>query len=347
LAESGLKSSTVSANDYDEAQEYFYAQGMTDGLPIVPPTAERVVAMVEASGRNANDSLGQVHPAVAEATIEKVAVNAVMAGCLPEYMPVVAAAVEAMVEERFYLYAIQTTTNSAGVGIVVNGPVRHAIGMNCDSGCLGPGNRANASIGRAIRFVLLNIGGAVHGEVDKATQGFPGKFTLCFAENEEASPWEPLHVERGFSPNESCVTVIAPNATLNCTAGDRVIVEHGLAALAATMTAPAITQFSLFHGEPMVVLNPVHAQVLAEAGWSKADLKRYFHEHTRLPGELLSSVARSRRETRPDQIIDGMYPMVQSPDHWMITVAGGRGGLHSTFMPSFGEPQSITKPIHL
>ena len=340
-----LSSTRVSASDYNEAQEYFYAQGMTDGLPIVPPTEDRVAAMVAASGMAASDSLGAVHPAVAEATVEKVAVNAVMAGCLPAHMPVIAAAVEAMVEEPFRLYSIQTTTNPTGVGVVVNGPIRNEIDINCDSGCLGPGNRANATIGRAIRLVLLNIGGAVPGEVDKATQGFPGKFTVCFGENEEASPWDPLHVERGFRADESCVTVIAPNGTLNCTGGDRSLVEQGLPAFAATMSAPAITQFSLFTGEPMIVLNPVHANVLAEAGWSKADVKRYFHEHTYQPGELLSSTARQRRETRPDLIIDGMYPMVSSPDHWMITVAGGRGGLHSTFMPSFGGPRSITRAI--
>ena len=298
-----LTSARVSADGYDEAQEYFYAQGMTDGLPITPPTEERVAAMVAASGRAADESLGTVHPAVAEATVEKVAVNAVMAGCLPEYMPVVAAAVEAMTEEEFLLYSIQTTTNPVGVGVIVNGPIRNEIGINSGASCLGPGNRANASIGRAIRLVLLNIGGAAPGEIDKATQGFPGKFTLCFGENEELSPWAPLHVERGFDAEESCVTVIAPNATLNCTYGDRTIAEDGMAAFAATMTAPAITQFSLFTGEPLFLLNPGHARALAAGGWSKDDVKRYFHEHTRLPGERISSVATesSRHPPRPDR----------------------------------------------
>ena len=340
-----LTSARVSADGYDEAQEYFYAQGMTDGLPITPPTEERVAAMVAASGRAADESLGTVHPAVAEATVEKVAVNAVMAGCLPEYMPVVAAAVEAMTEEEFLLYSIQTTTNPVGVGVIVNGPIRNEIGINSGASCLGPGNRANASIGRAVRLVLLNIGGAAPGEIDKATQGFPGKFTLCFGENEEHSPWAPLHVERGFAAEESCVTVIAPNATLNCTYGDRTIAEGGMAAFAATMTAPAITQFSLFTGEPLFLLNPGHARALAAGGWSKDDVKRYFHEHTRLPGERISPVARSRRDTRPDLIVDGLYPMVPTPEHWMIAVAGGDGGLHSTYMPSFGSPKSVTKLI--
>ncbi len=345
MADPQLTSTRVSAGGYDEAVEYFHARGMTDGLPIVPPTEERVAAMVAASGRTPGDVLGVVHPAVAEATVEKVAVNAVMAGCLPEHMPVVAAAVEAMTEEEFLLYSIQTTTNPVGVGVIVNGPIRHEIGINSGAGCLGPGSRANASIGRAVRLILLNIGGAVPGEVDKATQGFPGKFALCFGENEEESPWDPLHVERGFDAAESCVTVIAPNTTLNCTFGDRLMAEGGMSAFAETMTAPAITQFSLFTGEPLVVLNPGHARALAEGGWSKDDVKRYFHEHTRLPGDRIHATARSRRDTRPDLIVDGMYPMVPTPDHWMIAVAGGDGGLHSTYMPSFGSPKSVTKPI--
>ncbi len=340
-----LSSSRVSADGYDDVFEYLYGHAMTDGLPIVPPTEHRVARMVEASGRAAGDVVANIPPGLGDATVEKVAVNAVMAGCLPGYMPVIITAIEAMVEERFDLFGIQTTTNAVTVGVIINGPIREKLHVNCESGCLGPGSRSNSTIGRAIRLILLNLGGAAVGDVDKSTQGFPGKFSLCFGENEEESPWAPLHVERGLDPDQSAVTVIATNGTLNMTYGDRLVASEGLPIMAETMTTPGITQFSLFTGEPLVLLNPIHARELNNAGFSKDDIKRFFFEHVRQPFEKMSSHGKERRLEQPSSIVDGMCPMVPRWQDWMIAVAGGHGGLHSSFMPSFGEPFSVTRAI--
>ena len=340
-----LTSSRVSANDYEEVFDYLYKSRMTDGLPVVPPTEDRVARMVAGSGRDPRELIGKIPPALGDATVEKIAVNAVMAGCLPEYMPVIIAAVEGMVEEAFDLYGLQTTTNPGTVGLIINGPIRKRLDVNCESGCMGPGWRANSTIGRAIRLILLNIGGATVPDVSKTTQAFPGRFSFCFGENEEESPWEPLHVERGFKPEQSCVTVIAPHGTLNMTFGDRLVATEGLPLMAATINDPATNHYSLFTGEPLIVFNPIHARELNAAGYGKRELKRYFWERCRWPVDKLSSLARERRLKKPHLIFDGMAPMVPSPEYYMIVVAGGHGGLHTTFVPSFGEPSAITKVI--
>ena len=339
-----LSSARVTAGDYDEALDYLHAQGMTDGLPVVPPTEERVARMVAGSGLSGDHVVGQLPPTYGNATVEKIAINAVMAGCRPEYMPVVVAAVRATLEPQFDLNAVQTTTNPVSVALVLNGPIRRQIDINCESGCMGPGRRSNASIGRAVRLLLLNLGGAVVGDVDKSTQGSPGKFTLCFGENEEDSPWPPLHVDRGFEPGQSCVTVMPPQSTVNFTVFDRYMADEGLPVVAATINDPATNHYSVFGGEPTLILNPVHARVLADAGYSKDDLKRYFHEQCRYPLEKLTSTTRERRLRRPELIVDGMAPMARRWEDYTIVVAGGHGGLHSTFFPSFGT-RSVTRPI--
>ncbi|MBN1829968.1 MAG: hypothetical protein JW884_12615, partial [Deltaproteobacteria bacterium] len=194
---------------------YFYASGWTDGLPIIPPTEERLNAMIAASGWDPGLSLGLVAPMNGEATVEKIAVNAIMAGCGPDHLPVVIAATKAMIEERFNLYALQTTTHLCTVLVVANGPVAEDLGINCSYNAMGQGSLANAVIGRAVRFILMNIGGALPGILDRSTFGSPAKYTFCFAENEEESPWEPLHVERGFDPHHSAVTVVGAEGPHN------------------------------------------------------------------------------------------------------------------------------------
>jgi len=186
------------ADDFEAVQRLYLDRGWSDGLPIVPPTLQRVEAM-----------LAEIPPIWGAATVEKLAINAVMAGCLPEYLPVLIAAVEAIADPVFNLYAIQATTHPCAPLMIINGPIREALGMNYSSGSFGPGWRANATIGRAMRLVLLNVGGAYPGVGDMSTQGAPSKFSYCVAENEEENPWEPLHVERGFRPDQSAVTVMA------------------------------------------------------------------------------------------------------------------------------------------
>jgi hypothetical protein len=288
-----------------------------------------------------------IGPVWGRATVELIAVNAVMAGCWPEYFPTVIASVEAAVEPQLNLASLQTTTNPVGTLIVVNGPIRDAIGLNDAGNVFGPGSRANATIGRALRLVLLNVGGGRPQTVDQSTQGMPGKYTFCIAENEAASPWEPLHVERGFEREQSTVTVIGTAATNNVSeTGDRA--AEILSNLAMAMSAPGINDY-LYGGEPLVVLCPEHARILAAEGWSKQKIKEYLFEHTKLPGRAFSrNNATLIQRWRPDEYgqWDGDVAVTQAkrPEDFLIVVAGGHGG-HSCHLMSFGGTKAVTRPI--
>ena len=202
-------------DDFNAFNDECEQRGWSDGLPLVPPTVARVEAMLAATKRDRNEIVAHIAPGFGAATVERIAINAVMAGCRPEYLPVLLAAVEAVADEKFNLQGIQATTNPAAPWIIVNGPLAATLGVNAGLNCLGQGNRANATLGRALRLVLQNIGGALPGQMDRATHGQPGKYTFCCAENEAASPWQPLHVERGFNADENVVTVVGAAGTLN------------------------------------------------------------------------------------------------------------------------------------
>ena len=193
----------------DDEFEFMFDQGFSDGLPLVPPTPERVMRMLSGTQRDLQDVVATVPPNMGEATVEKVAINSVMAGCRPEYLPVVLTAMEAVCTDEFNIHGVMATTMGASPVMVVNGPIRHRLGMNMKLGALGQGNRANATIGRALRLAIRNIGGARPGGTERSTLGNPMKFSMCFAEWEERSPWSPLHVERGFAPEDSVLTVFA------------------------------------------------------------------------------------------------------------------------------------------
>ena len=199
----GLLSRRIDVAERDDVHEFLFDQGFTDGLPVVPPTPERVTRMLTGTKRDRAEVVAVVPPNLAECTVEKVAINAVMAGAEPASLPVILAAVEAACTDEFNIHGVLATTWLAGPIVIVNGPVRHRIGMNMQGNALGQGNRANATIGRALQLVIRNVGGGRPGEVDRATLGGPHKYTCCFAEYEERSPWEPLHVERGFQPEDS------------------------------------------------------------------------------------------------------------------------------------------------
>ena len=198
--ETGLKSRRIAIGEDEDEQEAMYERGWSDGLPLVPPTEERVLRMLDGTARDPQEVIGLIPPALQPATVEKIAVNAVMAGCKPEYLPVVLAAVEAVLDEGFAMHGVLATTMFVGPVVVVNGPIRRRIGMNAKGNALGQGNRANGAIGRALQLVIRNVGGGRPQEVDRATLGNPGKYTYCFAEDEEGSCWEPLSVERGMKP---------------------------------------------------------------------------------------------------------------------------------------------------
>jgi hypothetical protein len=284
------------------------------------------------------------------ATIETIAINAAMAGAAPEHMPVVLAALRALADPSFNLNAIQTTTHPCTPLLVVNGPIAGRLGISGGANALGNGYRANAVIGRAVRLVLQNVGGAVPGETDRATLGHPGKFTYCLAENEAESPWEPLHVERGFRPEVSCVTVFGAAGPHNVNDHGSASADSLLKALASTLAAPASNNI-YYGGEALVIVGPEHARTIADSGWSKTDLKRALWERGRVRMDAFSQ----ENITRYKHIIPGRFdatdpsatitPTVRWEDV-MVMVAGGPGK-HSVVVPTFGATRAVTARIEV
>ena len=321
-----------------EMQDYFEAQGFTDGLPVVPPTADLVSAMIEASGLPADAELAVIAPSQVMATVEKVAINAVMAGCRPSFMPVVVAALRAITRPEWNLAGVQGTTHMATPVIFVNGPIRQRIGINCSSNVFGQGFRANATIGRAVRLVLMNIGQGLPGKTDMATLGSPCKFTFCGGENEEQSPWDPYHVDHGMAKDESAVMVHAAEGPHN-------MQDHGsrnsdelLTTIADTMNITGNNNAGL-GGEMVVVLGPEHARILAGDGMSKDDVRQELHRRLRLDLSRFPSGLRAwYRKRRPATDVGPEVKEIPYLDDWkqiLVMVAGGPG-LHSLIIPSFG-----------
>ncbi|MBI3068991.1 MAG: hypothetical protein HYY79_09020, partial [Betaproteobacteria bacterium] len=283
------------------------------------------------------------------ATAEYIAINAVMAGCYPEYLPVLIAAAEAAATPEFHLQALQVTTNPAAVWLVINGPIARRLGVNSGGNCLGPGAWANATLGRALRLILQNIGRALPREMDRATQGQPGKYTFCCAENEAENPWEPLHVERGFAPDRSTVTVVGALGTwnMNITAKDAADV---LSMIADTMAFPASSDY-VYGGAPWLVLSPQHAHVLHREGLSKAEVKRRLWEQSKLlasrvPGNDFGRMQTGRRAELGEIGPDTLVPISARPEHISIIVAGG-SGTHSVYVPVSAHTRSATREVML
>ena len=331
-----------------ELAERYHAWGWTDGLPIVVPTPERVDALCGGSRRQPAESLGTLAPRGGIATIQKIAVNAVMAGCLAEHMPVLEAAVLALQEPSFNLFGVQTTTHPCGVLAIVHGPIARALGMNWGHGCLGQGNRANATIGRALRLVLQNIGGAIPGETDRATQGTPAKYTFCFAENEEANPWPPLRTSMGFGLRESCVTVSSAEGPHNVNDHRSSSAEGILTSVAETMATGANN--NLYQGGDLfVVFGPEHAETVARSGFSREDVQRWLFERARVSvgrfsAEKLDEIASWGGYGDRIEGWGGRIPLVRQPEHIRVLVAGG-SGKHSCWIPTFGIGMSQTRKI--
>ncbi|MBI3969404.1 MAG: hypothetical protein HY329_27485 [Chloroflexi bacterium] len=334
---------TVGADPLD-VFEALYAEGVTDGLPVIPPTPERVAQFVAALGRDPQDLIGEVSPRNGLATVEKLAINAVMAGCRPDYMPVLVAIVEAICRPEFNLHGIQATTNPVAVMTIVNGPIRAELDVNCGRNCLGPGRRANATLGRAVRLVQLNVGGAIPAEVDKATHGMPGKYTLLFGEAEEESPWEPLHVERGLAAGESAVTVVGVQGTNNIfPAYHRA--DDVLKCLANGLACFGNNNVYLGGGNPVVILNPGHARLLHEQGYSKLDVKRELFERSKMPLEIFPDAPIAIQTERERVIEDGKICVTQRPEDLMVVVAGGPEAYHVQYCASFGDTWAVTVPV--
>lgn len=325
----------------------FHERGWTDGLPVIPPTAERVSWMLSGCRRNALEEIAVLPPKMGSATVEKIAINAVMAGCLPEYLPVIISAVEAVADEKFKLLGVQATTHPCGVLIVVNGPVSKRLGLNSGGNAFGPGNKANATIGRALSLILLNIGGGIPREIDKSTQGSPCKYTYCVAENEEANPWQPFYVEKGFNHEESTVTVFAAEGPHNINDHDSTSGLGILKTIAATMATAGNNNFIFFSGEPVLMLGPEHAAAIAGDGFSKEQVKEYIFNHARLPIDKISEGHIQYRVKQPERygkfINSEMIPIAKKEDIVVMVVGGA--GRHSCFIPTFGLNNMVIKTV--
>ncbi|MDE3078006.1 MAG: hypothetical protein KGJ86_21490, partial [Chloroflexota bacterium] len=325
-------------------------RGWGDGLPAAPPTAERVGWLLSGVDRPPDEIVGVVPPRRGIATVEKLAVNAAMAGCRPEQLPVLLAALEAMLDEDFNLAGIQTTTNPCGPLLIVNGPLAGQVGLNAGFGALGPGSQANACLGRAVRLCLLNIGGGRVGREDRATQGQPGKYSFCFAENEAESPWEPLHVERGFRPEDSTVTVVGAEGPQNI--NDHAHQDaHGILTVAAkAMGSAAGNHFAFTRGQPLLVLAPYHARRVAAGGLDKVDVKRFLHEQARAPlaqvklGGMWGLGAWPAWYPTSDDAAS--VPLTEDWQDMMVAVAGG-SGKHSCWVPTFGMTRAVTRRVSM
>ncbi len=311
----------------DDLEEMF-ERGWTDGLPVVPPTPDRVESML--GGCDGRVSLGLVPPDMGEATLERVAACAVLAGCRPIYFPVVVAAAQAALDPAFNLHGQAVTTQPAGQLVVVNGPVRETIGLNSGMGALGPGFRANLTIGRALRLLVTLTGGAMPGRLDRATQGHMGKVGFCVAEDEEVSPWEPLHVERGFLPSQSVVTLIGSDAPLSIS-DHRSRTPEDLAWVLGWAAASAWSTNWWPLEEPSVfVICPEHAEMFRAAGWTKQQLRQFMFEAVHKPAAELR-----RGETTP--LVHAVDPAAQvpkwvSPEAIVLIVAGGEAGRYSAVL---------------
>ncbi len=324
FGETGLTSRRIEIGSGEDEIEALFERGWSDGLPLVPPTEERVLRMLQGTTRDPKEVVGLVPSDLAEATVEKIAINAVMAGCKPEYLPVVLAAVEAVLEEPFAMHGVLATTMYVSPVVVVNGPVRRMIGMNAKGNALGQGNRANATIGRALQLVIRNIGGGRPQEVDRATLGNPGKYTYCFAEDEEDSSWEPLSVERGVAPGKSAVTVFAGYGLHGIV--DQKSREPDSLARSFAEALKALQNVKIAPGcDAMIVVCPEHERTFREAGWSKARLYGELHRLTQMPAEEVMPGAKGIAEGNGKAKPGTMVPKFASNGLMLVRAGGGAG----------------------
>jgi hypothetical protein len=330
---------------YEEIDAHYQERGWTDGLPVVAPTEARVRAFLAQTDRDPRDVVGILPPRQGEATVEKIAVNAVMAGARPEYFPVILAGLEALADPLFNLDSVQATTHPVAPLLIVNGPIAREIGLNGGYNAFGQGVRANVTIGRAVRLVLMNVGGGLPGSGDRATQGSPAKIAYCVAENEAESPWEPLHVEAGLAPDVSTVSAFGCEGPHN-------IQDHysntglGVLRTVAGAMGQAGSNNLLGRGWPVLALGPEHAATIARDGYSKQKVKQFLFEHARFPlGRLGAEYRRYQVERQHvTDVDDTMVPIVRSAEDITVIVVGG-AGKHSAWQPTFGDGTRPTRRV--
>lgn len=330
------------------ANRLYYERGWTDGLPIIPPTEKELKKMLRYTDREPEEVIAVLLPRRGKATVKKMAINAVMAGCLPEYLPLVLTAVQAMSQPQFNLPGIIATTNPASPLVIVNGPVIEELDFNCSYGVFGSGWRANATVGRAVRLIVHNIAGGIPGVLDRATFGQPGKYSFCIAENENLNPWEPLHVERGFERETSTVTLFGgagPHNIVDMTSTTGLGI---LCTIAGGMSAVGSNNIT-GGGEPLLILGPEFAKKIAGEGFSKGDVKRFLYENARASLTSVEGLQkfRARRKSLFDETRNllSQFTIADKPEDIMVLVAGG-GGPHAQYVGSFfNNTRSVTLPI--
>jgi hypothetical protein len=330
--------------DLTDAMELCFSRGWTDGLPVIPPTEDRVRSMLEAVRLEPSHQVAFLSQRAVSITAEKVAINAVMAGCRPEYMPVVVAAVEGIGDPRWSYHGPGTSTGGAAVLMIVNGPITRTLDINAGDNLFGPGWRANLTIGRAVRLVMRNVAGSLPGALDRGTLGHPGKLSYVIAENETDSPWVALHVERGFRPEQSVVTVIAAEAPHQVYNQLSPTAEGVLTTMADDMRVSGNVM-----GQPTyaIILAGEHMHTIAASGWSKADIRRFLFEHTQNSHAHLKRTQRMAGAIEPGDETR-MRPIVASPDDILVVAAGGRAGAFSAYIPGWGSARNsaaVTKEI--
>ena len=328
--------------DLDQWNDYASEQGWSDGMPLYPPTEEKVERLVETC-RGDNEPFQPMSPRRVIPTLNSIAANAAMAGCRPEHFPVVVAAVRAVLNPDYNLHGTLATTHPCAQMMAVSGPIRRRIELNCGSNCFGQGTRANAAIGRALQLTLLNVGGAKPGDMDRSTQGSPAKYAFCFGENEEESPWEPYHVRRGFAADDSVVTVMAGEAPHNINDHGSATGEGLLTTIAGTISQTGANVLS-GHAPYFVILGPEHAATIHRDGWTIADMQEKIYKDSAVEASRLSKEKHAGYEEREIPLVDNRYHLTPSPAEIQILVAGGPGK-HSAYSPSFGHHEACSVRI--
>ena len=324
---------------YDDAQEYYMSEGMGDGLPVVPPTEDKVRAMLDYAALAPSDIIADEGVRGVQFTAEKVAINAVMAGCKPEYMPVIVAAVQAVSEPPFNFHANSTSTNGVGVLVIVSGDIARHIGINSSTITMGHGFRANATIGRAMGLIKINVYGSIPRDMDKSTFGHPGKYSFCFAENDDLIPWEPLRIEKGYNETDSTVTVFAANSPVQVNTQNESAPEDFL-----SIAADASIVLGERHSEFVLVLSPELMNYIRAEGWTKQQIKEFVLERgTRTGRELNEKHRRITLYTGDD--LDKRIPVVESTDEITVVGAGGDAGPFAMLIGAWGDVISITKQV--
>jgi len=340
----------VFKGNLEEVNRFFYKRGWTDGLPIIPPTEEAVREMLTGTDLPADHVVTKIVPRLGKATVEKIAINAVTAGALPTYMPLLIAGVQAIMEPKAYFGTFEVSTGSWSPFWIINGPIRNDLNINSGSGALSPGDIANAAIGRALGLIVKNIGGARKGVEDMGVLGNPGKYTMVIAENEEESPWEPLHVEQGLSKEDSAVTVFFPNCTVRLmTYGTD---DKGILSAVSYNIVPCRRGLFGF------ILNPVHANTLASNGWTKKEIAAYISQYARVPAYRHADYVPGADPGVPPKEYIRVNPMdtmpiLRNPDWIRAIVAGGPGNVMSLFQGQWlggatvGSNDWVTKKVEL